>query len=63
MDPLYHVMSTIVKLKEAYVEVSRMDTSEPVMSNTERVYAGMTYNRNMMSENLSRAEGNRGILA
>jgi hypothetical protein len=40
-----------------------MDTSEPVMFNTERIYAGMTYNRNMMSENLSGTEANRGILA
>lgn len=63
MDPLYHVLSTIVKLKEAYSEVSRMDTSAPVMSNTERIYAGMTYNRNMTSENISGAEANRGILA
>ena len=62
-EPLNHVYNTLSKLREGYAEVSRQDTSEPVMVNAERVYAGYTYNRNLMNENISAMEGNRGILA
>ncbi|MGN0348842.1 MAG: flagellar protein FliS [Roseburia sp.] len=33
------------KLYEAFVEVAKQDTSDPLMSNTQQVYAGYTYGR------------------
>ncbi|MCR5309941.1 MAG: flagellar protein FliS [Lachnospiraceae bacterium] len=62
-EPLNHVYNTLSKLREGYAEVSRQDTSGPVMVNTERVYSGLTYNKKRLNEYMSSSEGNRGILA
>lgn len=52
----------IEELLSAYREVSRLDTSAPVMENTQTVYAGLTYGKGKLTESLSN-EGNRGFLA
>ena len=55
-------MSIIMKLRESYAELSKKDTSGPVMSNTEKVYAGFTYNRNCVTEPATDLSQNRGML-
>lgn len=52
----------IEELLSAYREVSRLDTSAPVMENTQTVYAGLTYGKGKLTESLSN-ERNRGFLA
>ena len=39
------------RLDGSFVEVARQDTSEPLMRNTQQVYAGMTYGRASLNEN------------
>ena len=62
MEPVYHVISILTKLREAYEEVSRLDTSGPVMENTEKVFSGLTYDRNSIFVDVSK-DANRGYLA
>lgn len=52
MKPLY----------EGFVEAAKQDTSEPLMKNTQKVYAGMTYGRQNLTENLVQMSDNRGFL-
>ena len=37
------------KLRASFLEVSRQDTSEPLMKNTQAVYSGLTYSRGGIS--------------
>ena len=51
----------MTKLKAAFEEVAKQDTSEPLMENTQQVYAGLTYGKGSLNEVLmSRDEYNRG---
>lgn len=40
------------KLRDAFKEVSAQDSSGPIMQNTEKVYAGLTYGRGTLNEAL-----------
>lgn len=62
-EPLNHILTVIRGLREAYFEVSKQDTSDSIMTNTQTIYAGLTYSRNQLQENLSGETGNRGFLA
>lgn len=62
-DPLYHVMSILKKLRDAYNEKTKLDTSGPVMKNVETVYEGFTYNKSSRMQSVTVADANRGILA
>lgn len=55
--------STMDKLRSAFVQVASLDKSEPVMQNTEQVYAGLTYSKGNLNESLSEASLNRGYRA
>ncbi|MBQ8591562.1 MAG: flagellar protein FliS [Lachnospiraceae bacterium] len=48
-------------LHEAYVQLAALDTSAPVMENTQTIYAGLTYGKNTLTENLSDQGINRGF--
>lgn len=37
-------------LKQSFEEVARQDTSEPVMENSQQVYAGLTYGKGSLNE-------------
>ncbi|MCR5279970.1 MAG: flagellar protein FliS [Lachnospiraceae bacterium] len=63
MDPVFHVVSILTKLREAYEVVSRQDKTGPVMENTEKVYSGLTYNRSLRSDDVSGSDVNRGYFA
>lgn len=50
-------------LYEAFVKAAAQDTSEPLMRNTQQVYAGMTYGRNDLTETFRDSETSRGFFA
>ena len=63
MEELEHVRMVMTKLHKAYQEISLQDTSDPVMANTQTVYAGLTYGKNTLTENLADQGSNRGFRA
>ncbi len=46
-ETVCHVME---HLKDAFTEVAKQDTSGPVMENTGKVYAGLTYGKTSLNE-------------
>ena len=55
------VLSMLSKLRKSFYEVSRQDTTGPVMRNAEQVYAGLTYsNMGTSTEIAENTSGNRG---
>ena len=61
--PARHVIKIFGELREAYKVASSRDKSAAVMTNTETVYNGLTYNKNLMNEILTDRASNRGFLA
>ena len=47
-------------LRESFEELSKQDTSGPAMSNTQSVYAGLTYGKGTLNESTSFSSDNRG---
>lgn len=62
-EPLENINIVINGLHEAYIKVVFHDTSKPVMENTQAVYAGLTYGKNDLQENLYDQGRDRGFLA
>ncbi len=60
-ENLEHIRKVIDKLHAAYKEIEVQDASGPVMGNTQTVYAGLTYGRNTLTENISDPSSNRGF--
>lgn len=60
-ENLEHIRKVIEQLHAAYKEIEVQDTSGPVMGNTQTVYAGLTYGRNTLTENISDSSSNRGF--
>lgn len=58
---LLPVMGMIKELKESYEKIAAQDTSAPLMENTQEVYAGLTYGRGSLNENLADQGSNRGF--
>ena len=52
----------IAGLCDAYRQIQDQDTSGPVMNNSQTVYAGLTYGRNQLTENMADQGTNRGML-
>ena len=58
------VTSVIGKLRVGFEGVAKEDNSRPVMANTQKLYAGLTYGRNALDEVfLSANEASRGFKA
>lgn len=51
------------KLYQSFQKVAGNDTSEPIMKNTQQVYAGYTYGKNDLVENCQEMDKSRGFLA
>jgi len=52
------------KLYDAFSQIAKEDTSEPIMKNTETVYAGYTYGKNSLNEAaFDGTQSSRGFLA
>lgn len=62
-ENLENVRTVIEGLREAYVMVAAQDTSGAVMQNTQTVYAGLTYGKGDLTENMADQGTNRGFLA
>ena len=58
---LEDIRKVIEPLRDAYAEVAKLNTNGPVMGNSQTVYAGLTYGRNTLMENLSDQGSNRGM--
>lgn len=59
---LEDVRKVIVPLCDAYKQIQDQNTSGPVMNNSQTVYAGLTYGRNQLTENMADQGTNRGML-
>lgn len=59
---LGEVRKVIAPLCDAYRQIQDQNTSGPVMNNSQTVYAGLTYGRNQLTENMADQGTNRGML-
>lgn len=57
------ICKVIRPLCDAYKQIAGQNTGGPVMQNSQTVYAGLTYGRNTLTENMADQGANRGILA
>ena len=58
---LEEIRKVIAPLCDAYRQIQDQDTSGPVMNNSQTVYAGLTYGRNQLTENMADQGTNRGM--
>lgn len=61
--PLSQPESILTRLRDAYLELEKTGSFEPVMDNTQQIYAGLTYGKNSLIESLAQPVNNRGFLA
>ena len=59
---LQEVSDIITPLRDAYRQIAPQNTAGPVMQNAQVVYAGLTYGRNTLTENMADQSMNRGML-
>lgn len=50
-------------LRESFEKLAEQDTTGPAMSNTQTVYAGLTYGKGILNESTSYTSDNRGFQA
>lgn len=62
-EPIGHVRMVIGKLLVSYRELAVQDTTGSVMQNSQTVYAGLTYGKNSLSEDMTDQSTNRGFRA
>lgn len=51
LEPLWDAERIMSRLYDSFTEAAKSDTSGPIMSNTQQVYAGMTYGPKSLNEN------------
>ena len=56
------IRKVIQPLHDAYAEIAKLNDQGPVMNNSQTVYAGLTYGRNTLTENMADQGTNRGML-
>lgn len=56
------IRKVIEPVKEAYREIAGQNSAGPVMKNSQTIYAGLTYGRHNLTENLADQGLNRGML-
>lgn len=59
---LQEIERVIRPLHDAYEQIAGQNPSGPVMNNSQTVYAGLTYGRNTLTENMADQGTNRGML-
>lgn len=62
LQPIDEIKKIIQPLHDAYQEIAPQNTQGPVMNNSQTVYAGLTYGRNTLTENMTDQSSNRGML-
>lgn len=60
-EPLQNVKKVIDGLHSAYEKLDKMDDSGAVMENVQTIYAGLTYGKNTLNENLADQGSDRGF--
>lgn len=61
---LDHAADVLERLLVSFREVAKQDDSDPVMENTQQIYAGLTYGRGQLNETVAASvEMNRGFEA
>ena len=60
-QPLLEIEQVIRPLHDAYQQISVQNSSGPVMANSQTVYAGLTYDKNTLTENMTDQGTNRGM--
>jgi flagellar protein FliS len=61
LDGICEAEKILKNLYVGFTEAAKSDTSAPLMQNVQKVYAGMTYGRSSLNENLMN-DNNRGFL-
>lgn len=61
-ESLVRAKESLKKLKDAFAKVAQQDHSEPVLENAQTVYAGYTYGKTDLNENLDNNSSGRGFL-
>ncbi len=59
---LEEVSRVLIPLRDAYGQIAGRNTAGPVMQNAQTVYAGLTYGKNTLTENMADQGTNRGML-
>ena len=62
-ESLSQPVSILKRLRNAYLELEKTGSFEPVMDNAQQIYAGLTYGKNSLVESVTQPAGNRGFLA
>lgn len=55
------VIKMIQELRNSFEQIAKEDLSAPIMDNTQKVYAGLTYGKDSLNLNLSDQGSNRGF--
>ena len=58
---LDEICKVIIPLRDAYAQIAPSNENGPVMGNSQTVYAGLTYGRNELTENMTDQGSNRGM--
>lgn len=58
-DEIVRIREMLLELRKAFMEAGKNDNSGAVMQNTQQVYAGLTYSRTSLNENMY-SDVNRG---
>lgn len=61
--PLEEIERIIVPLRDAYEQIAGQNSAGAVMGNSQAVYAGLTYGRNSLTEDMADQGTNRGMYA
>lgn len=62
IDYIAEIRTMLQKLRDAYIKVEESDPELPIMENTQKVYAGLTYGKYSLNENIDTAGNDRGYL-
>ncbi len=62
-EPLGEIARIIRPLHDAYRQIADCNDKGPVMKNSQEIYAGLTYGRNTLTENMADQGANRGMRA
>ena len=62
MQAITDIRKVIQPLRDAYAQIEKLNDRGPVMSNSQTVYAGLTYGKNSLTENMADQGTNRGML-
>ena len=63
INRIWRVLKNFKNLHEAYEELEKEDTSDKLMGNTQKVYAGLTYGKYSLNEDVTAVSLNRGLRA